>query len=213
MAWAIETALVVRTWPRSYTGQLESFMEKFHGGIHSEADLQERWDALALGDLTGKRVLDVGAAEGWFSRRCVEAGADVVAVEPVREVAEGAAATIIGTRFDGDSGLVPIIIDRGPYDVVLMLRVLYHARIPQLMLMRAAEALVSGGVLYLESWFADQDGPQAVLIYHEDEPDGWRFEPTAPALRAMLRQYGFSKPEVIYSYQSGTRQIWRMSKI
>lgn len=188
--------------------------ERFHGGIQSEAQLQERWNVIrpALGDLRDKRVLDVGAAEGWFTARCKEAGADVVAVEPVRAFAVPNVLRIM-QPFDSPAFWDDVLGLPGAFDFVLMLRVLYHMKIPQLALARAASLLREGGVLILENWFEDPSRGTLELEYFEDNPDGWRFVPTAPALRAMLRQYGFDKPEVLHTYQGGCRQIWRTTKL
>src|SRR5262245_10515813 len=47
-------------------------------GAYDPADLFSR---LGLGDLKGKRVLDVGTRDGYFAFRCEDLGADVVAID------------------------------------------------------------------------------------------------------------------------------------
>ncbi len=194
-------------------------MEKFHGGIQSEADLQKRWDALNLGDLKGKRVLDVGAAEGWFSKKCQDAGAEVTAVEPVRAVLSEI--EVISDHFDRlgvmpSECLPPCVFgtdyDR-EFDIVLMLRVLYHMKVPQMALRRASWALKPGGVLYLENWFEDPAANDSVTMQmYEDKPDGWRFVPSPACVARLLIHYGFEDLKIIHQYQSDQRQIWCATK-
>ena len=51
-------------------------------GSKSVADLELEWERMALGDLTGKTVLDVGAWDGWMSFAAERAGAErVVALD------------------------------------------------------------------------------------------------------------------------------------
>jgi SAM-dependent methyltransferase len=107
---------------------------------------------------------------------------------------------------------VPDALIAGKFDVVLLLRVLYHTRAPLLVLKRARWALRSGGLLYVESWFDDLREKAKRLDIYEDEPDGWRVAASLPALKSLLREAGFrQEPEVLYSYQGGHRQIWRVT--
>ena len=53
-------------------------------GLQSIEQLRHRLDVFGLpGDLRGKRVIDIGAWDGWFSFECERRGAAVTAVDCV----------------------------------------------------------------------------------------------------------------------------------
>ena len=53
-------------------------------GVQSIAQLRERWARLPFpSDLSNKRVLDIGAWDGWFSFEAERRGAQVVALDCV----------------------------------------------------------------------------------------------------------------------------------
>jgi 2-polyprenyl-3-methyl-5-hydroxy-6-metoxy-1,4-benzoquinol methylase len=73
--------------PLSETGWYHS-MEfpdgSFVNGYHTLPDLKQRWAEFGFPeDLTGKRVLDIGAWDGWFSFEAERRGAEVVALDYV----------------------------------------------------------------------------------------------------------------------------------
>lgn len=205
-------------------------MEKpFHSfpgkpGVQS-SELQEfRWKALGLGKqwpLKGKWVLDVGAANGWFSHKCIDGGAKkVVAIEPVRLVHtyehEGQL-EVIEDFFDT---AVPEYLPRcmfgtdydKEFDYVLMLRVLYHMKNPVLALQRAHDALRPGGILFLESWFDNPTSDDMTMKLIEDAPDGWRFAPSRACLYRLLELLGFEDTCYATSYMECHRNIWQFRK-
>ena len=184
-------------------------------GIQS-AELQEfRWKALGLGKqwpLKGKCVLDVGTAEGWFSHKCIDNGAEVVAVESVRSVHQYKGLTVIKARFDGCGTEVPGGSRKEQFDYVLMLRVLYHMRNPLIALHRVHCALKPGGILFLESWFDDPTSDDMTMELIEDNPDGWRFVPSRACLYRLLELLGFEDTCYSTSYMEGHRTIWALKK-
>lgn len=52
----------------------------------------------ALGDVEGRRVLDAGCGQGYFSRLLADRGATVVGVEPARALVDYAVETAAGRR-------------------------------------------------------------------------------------------------------------------
>ena len=134
-------------------------MEFPHGirspGVYDPRDLFER---LHLGRLDGKRVLDVGARDGYFSFACEKLGAEVIAVDHSAPDLTGflAAREIYGSRVEYVQAnvydLTPAALG-GAFDVVLFLGVLYHLRHPLLALDRLRE--LCRGELWVESLVCD----------------------------------------------------------
>src|SRR5581483_1834048 len=104
---------------------------------HNTLDiLRKRWARFPLpGDLGGRRVLDVGAWDGWFSFEAERRGAEVTAIDCV-ELPE--------------AGL-------GRFDFVFFLGVLYHLKHPLLALetvcaLTTDTAIVESFVTDAETW-------------------------------------------------------------
>ena len=98
-----------------------------------------------LGDVQGLRVLDVGCGEGRFARVLTEKGADVVAIEPVRELLEHAA-KLGGPSFGlalGDA--LPFVAET--FDLVVMYLVLIDIEDYPKAISEAARVLRPGGRL------------------------------------------------------------------
>ncbi|HET8950726.1 MAG TPA: DUF1698 domain-containing protein [Solirubrobacteraceae bacterium] len=167
-------------------------------------------------DLRGRSVLDVGAWDGFFSFECERRGADrVVALDgPAwREPAWGPggfgtrsgfelARRALGSRVeDVELELDEISAESvGRFDVVLFLGVLYHLKHPWVALERVCS--VCDGLLVLETHadLLDMRRP-AMALYPGDELAGdgsnW-WGPNLAALRAMLREEGFARVEVVH---------------
>lgn len=112
-------------------------------------------------DLSGERLLDVGASDGGFSFECERRGATVTAIDDesstLATTGNGfrVAAEILGSTavYAGRSveTLEPEI--DGSFDRVLFVNVLYHLRNPMLALERIAAVTVPGGTLHLKTYF------------------------------------------------------------
>lgn len=178
------------------------------------------WDGFRhhVGDLEGKRVLDVGCNAGFHSIEAARRGARVVGLEPNPRYLEQAAFT---TRAWGVADRVTLrqaqVYDLAhreeSFDVVLFLGVLYHLRYPMLALDALARAC--RGRMFLQSLTTpgtpsgarpplpeEVDGDLSAL----DAPD-WpkmafveerlfgdstnRWVPNPQGVEAMLRKAGF----------------------
>src|SRR5580704_13120213 len=109
-------------------------------------------------DLRGKRVLDVGAWDGWFSFECERRGAEVVAVDCVELDTFLEARELLASRVEYLALDVAELSAKrlGRFDIVLFLGVLYHLRHPLLGLEKVVElctgtALVESFVIAPES--------------------------------------------------------------
>ncbi len=167
-------------------------------------------------DLSGRTVLDVGAWDGFFSFEAERRGAErVLAVdgpawsEPAWgpggfgtkagfELARRALDSKVEDRTIELDDIGPDTVGR--FDVVLFLGVLYHLKHPWAALERVASTC--DGLLILETHADLLDLPRpAMALYPGDEIAGdasnW-WGPNVAALRAMLREEGFPRVEVVH---------------
>jgi tRNA (mo5U34)-methyltransferase len=82
-------------------------------------------------DMNGLRVLEIGPADGYFTKRMTEAGAEVVAVDYCEKDHHGFAAMeeLSGRKFEYHKANLyelPSLGLQGQYDIVMILGVLYH---------------------------------------------------------------------------------------
>ena len=91
-------------------------------------------------DLRGKRVLDIGAWDGWFSFEMERRGATVVAVDSARQETLSQAKKLLNSKVEYVVEDVCYLTPReiGYFDIVLFFGVLYHLKHPLLALERCA---------------------------------------------------------------------------
>jgi tRNA (mo5U34)-methyltransferase len=149
-------------------------------------------------DLTGKRVLDIGAWDGWFTFEMERRGASVVAVDAVRSAKFLRARELLASRAEY---VVADVCDLRPaelgrFDIVLFLGVLYHLKHPLLALERVCA--LATDLVCVESYVTD-DGSDprlkpALEFYETTELcgqfDNW-VGPNTACLTAMCRAAGF----------------------
>jgi tRNA (mo5U34)-methyltransferase len=172
-------------------------------GLQSVEDLRRRLGLFGLPeDLRGKRVLDIGAWDGWFSFECERRGAEVVAVDCVALDTFLEARRLLGSRVEYLALDVGELSARrlGRFDIVLFLGVLYHLRHPLLGLEKVVElctdrALVESFVIERES----RAVPSVMEFYERAElggqVDNW-CGPSPECLMAMCRSAGFARAEL-----------------
>lgn len=122
---------------------------------------QEVLNAINLpNDLTGLRVLDLGARDGFFSFECEKRGAaEVIAVDyaPVELTGFGVASKILDSKVKWITANVYRIneLNLGKFDLILFLGVIYHLRNPYLAIDRIYDALKIDGKVIVESHVID----------------------------------------------------------
>jgi tRNA (mo5U34)-methyltransferase len=179
--------------------------EKIDGFVSLET-LRERYARYPIpADLRGRRVLDIGAWDGWFSFEAERRGADVTAVDCVdlrtfREIHRRLGSKVDYRTLDlfdlPAAGL-------GRFDYVFFLGVLYHLKHPLrgLEIVCAATletALVDSFVTDGDTWREHTDDLPSLEFYETDELggrlDNW-FGPNVSALLALCRAAGFARVE------------------
>ena len=170
-------------------------------GHQSVAQLRNRLQQFHIPeDLTGKRVLDIGAWDGWFSFEMERRGANVLAVDSAKNTRLLEAKALLGSRIDYHIADICRLTakDIGTFDIVLFLGVLYHLKHPLLALenvcgmcrdMACIESFVTDG---------DRNAIPSMEFYETTELrgqlDNW-CGPNIPCLLAFARTAGFARVE------------------
>ncbi len=158
-------------------------------------------------DLTGKRALDIGAWDGWFTFELERRGAQVVAIDrwdnPRFREMHAALGSHAEYRQMNVYELDPAKVGR--FDIVLFLGVLYHLKHPLLALERVCS--VTDDLAAVESFaLTDRFLPgmqveqHSLLRYFERDEFGGQFDnwfaPTPRCLVEMCRTAGFARVEL-----------------
>lgn len=111
-------------------------------------------------DLSGMRVLDIGARDGFFTFEAERRGAsEVVALDnvPAHKTGFQVASEILGSRAKWVTGNVYDVdeLSFGKFDLVLFLGVIYHLRHPLLALDRLHNVVNDNGTILIESHVID----------------------------------------------------------
>lgn len=158
-------------------------------------------------DLRGKRVLDIGAWDGWFSFEMERRGAEVMAVDNWDNPRFREMHAMLGSRVDyREFDIYDLTPERvGRFDIVLFMGVLYHLKHPLLALERVCAlttemAAVDSFVLReAHRKGADVDSRPIMEFYETDEfggqTDNW-VAPSIPCLLAFCRTAGFARVEL-----------------
>jgi tRNA (mo5U34)-methyltransferase len=165
-------------------------------------------------DLNGKRVLDIGAWDGWFTFEMERRGAEVVAIDRwdnprFREMHDA-----LGSRAEYRRANVYDLSPAklGQFDIVLFLGVLYHLKHPLLALERVCS--VTKDFAAVESFaLTDRFLPgmhveeHALLQFFERDGFGGQFDnwfaPTPQCLLQMCRTAGFARAELLEVHDYG----------
>jgi tRNA (mo5U34)-methyltransferase len=160
-------------------------------------------------DLSGKRVLDVGAATGWCSFEMERRGAEVVAVDCVEYEDFYTAKKLLGSRVEyrvlDMEEMTPETL--GVFDYALFFGVLYHLRHPLLGLERLCA--LTRDTAYVESFVSDSHlsaeeraGMTCTMEFYEIDELGGQIDnwvgPTTNCLLAFCRSAGFARVDLEY---------------
>jgi SAM-dependent methyltransferase len=196
------------------------------------------WRAMRIADaggLAGKRVLDIGANDGFFTVAAAMAGAErVTAIDKDWSTwpenvgfscrTWGVDADVVTGDFMS-SGL-------GRYDAVFLLGVLYHLENLAACMRRLRELLVEGGVVYVETQMSQVDSPLPIFehasdifptVAIQDKKNlglvgiSNHFFPNEPALLNLAHSYDFdceslSGPENLYTLENPYRRFFKWTK-
>lgn len=183
---------------------------------------------LALPDLTGFTVLDIGACEGYFSFAAEALGAKrILATDhvlwnpdlPFRrrfDYMKAVLGSSVETKYLLVEQCLPDVI--GVFDVVLFLGVLYHA--PNMMEYLNRVRSVTKGLAVIETLVDMLHVKEPVAAFYptgsvNDDPSTW-WGPNIPCVEQMLGRAGFSDVRFIGIWSrvsptgviNGARAVW-----
>ena len=176
--------------------------------IDSEWRSDWKWRRLAAAaNFTGKRVLDVGAGNGYYLLRALGAGAKLaLGIEPsqlylaqftaLQRYFRAEQARLLPLR---DTDLAPIAAQAAGQgvDLLLSLGVLYHRRDPHQHLRLLHGCLRPGGELLLEGLVLEGDEDQSLVPQprYAGMRNVWQI-PSVPRLFRWLQESGFQAPKL-----------------
>lgn len=176
-------------------------------GLPLDAEWRADWKwrrlAPAISSLVERRVLDVGAGNGYYVLRMLGAGARaVIGIEPMlRSVLQFRALK----RYAGGcpGWVLPLSLEEvpagvGAFDTVFSMGVLYHRRSPLDHLTRLFALLRPGGELVLETLVLPGNGTEVLVPAgrYARMRNVW-FIPALGALRQWLVRVGFETPRCV----------------
>jgi len=203
----------VRKWDRerAQKGWWHSFELPDGRVIEGVADLASLKHRLAQfpipENLAGKRVLDIGAWDGWFSFEMERRGAAVTAVDCWDNERFRYIHKELGSHVDY---LILDIYDLdraelGKFDIVLFLGVLYHLKHPLVALEKVCA--LTGGLMCIDSFVVTESYARKgrapdlpVMEFYEIDEFGGQFDnwvgPNVECLVAFCRTAGFARVEL-----------------
>jgi tRNA (mo5U34)-methyltransferase len=177
-------------------------------GVCGVASLKNRIEQFPIPqDLRGKRVLDIGAWDGWFSFEMERRGAEVLAVDNWNNPRFHQARAMLNSRVEyRQMDMYELTPERvGRFDIVLFMGVLYHLKHPLLALERVCAlttelAAVDSFILREEHRQGEKVDQRPVMEFYESnefggQTDNW-VAPSLACLRAFCRTAGFARVEL-----------------
>ena len=168
-------------------------------------------------NLKGQRILEIGPAEGFYTKQLTMRGADVTALEyqDKDKVGFSIMEKLHGAPFNFVQANIYEIPRLGlkPFDLVLCLGVLYH--LPDMVRALHLIRTMCTGRLIIETLIATDLGDQPLARYYQgaslngDITNFW--SPNIPCVESMLRDVGFELERVqMFSQQgdSGRAAFW-----
>ena len=158
-------------------------------------------------DLAGKRVLDIGAWDGWFTFEMERRGAEVMAIDNWDNPRFREMHALLHSHADYQQlDMYELTPDRiGRFDIVLFMGVLYHLKHPLLALERVC-ALTTGMAAVDSFVLRERHRPgenvenRPVMEFYESDEFGGQTDnwvgPSVPCLLAFCRTAGFARVEL-----------------
>jgi tRNA (mo5U34)-methyltransferase len=150
-------------------------------------------------NLAGKRVLDIGAWDGFFSFELEKRGAEVVAIDCWDNDRFRLMRSMLNSRVDyrifDMYELTPATV--GKFDIVIFFGVLYHLKHPLLALERVCA--LTTDLACVDTFVSDDDSPTPRMEFYEHaelggQTDNW-VGPNVSCLLAWCRTAGFARVE------------------
>jgi len=162
-------------------------------------------------DLRGKRVLDIGAWDGWFSFEMERRGAEVLAVDSARQETFFQAKKLLNSKVEYLVEDICYLTPRevGYFDIVLFFGVLYHLKHPLLALERVCELTTE--MACIETFVSGDPNGIPVLEFYETTELAGQFDnwcgPNTPCLQAFMRTAGFVNVQLLGEHDGRAQAV------
>jgi len=170
-------------------------------GVASLAGLKNRIAQFPIpADLRGKRVLDIGCWDGWFSFEMERRGAEVMAIDNWDNQRFHYMHHLLGSRVDYRiMDIYELHPDKiGRFDIVLFMGVLYHLKHPLLALEKVCA--LTTDLAAVDSYYAPNLESGTLMEFYEIDELGGQFDnwvgPSIDCLLAFCRTAGFARVEL-----------------
>ncbi len=173
--------------------------------IDSEWDSSIKWDRLAghLGDMTGKRILDIGASCGYYMFRMAHWNPQLImGIEPYLNFYFQFLALQRYLAMS-DVHCLPMKLEELPamrrcFDTVLCMGILYHRRSPLDTLLQIHRMMMPGGRLVVETLVLEDEWEMALFPRKRyAKMKNIFFIPTVPCLTHWLERSGFTEIQCV----------------
>ncbi len=183
-------------------------LAKEFGNLHLSADL-----------LSGKRLLDIGCNDGFFSFKCEALGADVTAIDGIYNDGLRFARQVLRPkfRFYTLDLMSTSFYELGHFDVILYLGVLYHSMFPYEQLLRIANACAPNALFFLETEYYNLPGLENDPTIYFDYNQKLSIDATSPVypsivwLEQTLQRLGFRDQTVLDRFSPGDGRRGRIT--
>ncbi len=173
-------------------------------GVHQLAELQHNYAQFHLpDDLSGKRLLDIGCWDGFYTFEAERHGAQVTSIDVWRPEKYFIAHDALKSKavFHEHSVYELARAKLGGHDIVLFLGVLYHLKHPLLALERVCELTDDFAVIETHAVDNIFDTPRPVMEFYEVDQLGGQYDnwwgPNSECVMQMARAAGFVRTEAL----------------
>lgn len=174
--------------------------------IRQDCKNRMEWITEQYGDVSGKKILDIGSSSGYFLKTLFSANASATGVELNERCSDYAR----GLGFTVYSKAIETICFENEFDLVVMFHTLEHVSDPMSVLRAVHTSLKEGGVFMGEvpnqdDWRIKIFDTEVVKRFHYDPFHYYYFSPET--LINYLKKYGFDniKLETVERYNSLTQ--------
>jgi tRNA (mo5U34)-methyltransferase len=195
------------------------------GACNHGPDDDQSWMTNRFGlpiDLTGKRVIDIGAADGGFSFEAERRGAKyVMAVEGFEDTGNNCsleAFRYAHNSFGSNVNLVTTdfmrIANVDQFDIVLFYGVLYHVLEPLSAIQKLFDLCSPGGEVIIETASKNTRNSLPVIQFsngHDGDPTNYWY-PNVMAIYEMAKFVGFHQSEWIWAEENDVRITVKLYK-
>ena len=195
--------LTMTGWWHSIDLGVKDGVSRITPGAHKIEELRDNFSRFLLPDLAGKRVLDIGCWDGFYSFEAERLGAQVVSVDCWRPEKFFVAREALKSNAEfHELSVYDVTKEKlGAFDVVFFLGVLYHVKHPLLALEQVCE--VTRDLAVIETHQIDNlfETKHPVMEFYEMDELGGQYDnwwgPNVECLVQMTRTAGFVRVEVL----------------